>query len=242
MTYIILAIMKKQDERILALYFLYWQQGYTDRDIFYSIKEDIPSFSEKRYKEMTPYFFNYVRQQIKIKCDSGDYMIPKTPELEKEFIGLINAGLPYDKAARILNIPLITITDFWFKDPMFKARVNYAVEIANAKVVMALHKRATGWKTTLRTTATTRAKARKGTPTELIDNEGMAEYETVTEREELILPSVEAAKFWLINQDPDSWSLTGKGTKEGNKSEILDAIKQMTEYNDEDREELGIEE
>jgi hypothetical protein len=229
---------------IYEKYYQLWKEGLLDSEIFEQL-----GLSKNKYKELQPYFFNYVREKMKLENIKGVFKLKKTAKLEEKFLNLIQSGLPYDKAAKIMNIPLATLMNEWFMDPYFKAQVDYAVEITNSKVIAALYKRAVG-ETRIcrsRTTSRTRPKVKKAGDSENfedytpLDDDGMLTMVTDTEREEYLPPSVEAQKFWLVNQDPERWSLTGDIKKVGNKGKILEAIDHMTEYSDEDKEELGIE-
>jgi hypothetical protein len=219
--------MQKPPPYVLQLYYENWKRGKTDSAILVSINEELqldgsPPISRADYRKTTPFFFNYTRQRVYQETLAGTFVLEKTEEIEDKFVEYVTAGVPYDKAARLMNIPMNTLMDIWFKDPIFKARVDYAVEFANTAVTMALFKRATGYKVLLR--SHTKGKNAEGN--------GVLETETV--REEHIMPSVEAAKFWLVNKSGGKWSLNGESSKIGNKAKILEAIEDMTELTDTD--------
>jgi len=138
-----------------------------------------------------------------------------------------------------MNIPLITILQCWMKDPWFKAKVDYVKEVAKAAVIHALHKRATGFKHKLRSVTKTRTKPKQGLEA-LADDDGLMTIESETIREEYVLPSVEAAKFYLTNVDPDNWVLTGKGASSNEKGEILRTIEELSKLTAADKKELGL--
>lgn len=209
-------------------YYELFKQGYTDEEIFKSFKEKY-GMSKSLFKKWYYIFFHYTKNAVKVEAQDGIVPIPLTAALEDKFVDLVSQGVPWDKVARLMNIPLATITEFWFQYPLFKARVDYAVEMANIEVIKALHKRATGYSTILKTKTTSRTQKENG---EILTNI------TETEREEQVVPSVEAEKFWLINRMPEKWSTDGSSQKEGNKGKILEALEKMSELTAEDKKEL----
>jgi len=227
----------RPSDRILELYYEGWKMGLKSKDIFLFIV-DSEVLSLDRFNKSQPYFFNYVRDRMQKENISGEFMIEKTPELEEQFLDYVRHGVPYDKAAKIMNIPMATLVDIWFQDSNFKIEVDYALEKANVEVVKALHKKAVGYDKTLttRTKSTTNGATQKGLDNGATGGEITTTSESI--REEHIQPSVEAAKFWLINKSHDQWSVDGGINKEGNKGKILDAIDGMCEYNEEDKKEL----
>ena len=231
--YYIVHMGSKITDELCARYYDGWRRGY-DADRIYVHVAARYTLSRSTFDSYMPFFFNYTRDRMKTELRGEVFAMEKTPELEDEFVDLVAHGVAYDKAAKIMNIPLPTLMDDWFvNDPIFKNKVDYAREMATIKVVKALHKKATGYN--VKTTSKTTTRTGTGDPQSQITNGSVVE--SVTEREEHISASVEAQKFWLINNS-EEWSLEGKQSDQGNKSQILDKIEEMTELTEEDEKEL----
>lgn len=221
--------------QILEVYYTMWLDGKDLADIRTAIMTKF-KISDTTFDRYTPYFLHYCRDRVKKDCRNPEVKhIQLTQAREKEFIEYVQAGLSYDKAAKIMGIPLATVLDEWFSNEIFKTLVEVATEKANAEVVKALHRRAIGFKDRLSTV--TEQKAIK------VDEETGEETETVVNRTESfrtvqVLPSVEAIKMWLYNRDPENWAPNGENVDKGAKSQILEAIEQLAEMDDEERKEL----
>lgn len=219
----------------LDLYYALFKEGFTDDQIFERMNKKYLTTKED-FEEWAPFFFNYTKRSIRNDAGKGIVAIELTPALEEKFLEYLRYGLPLDKAAKALNIPLATVTEYWFTFENFKARVDHAIEMANLEVVKALHKRACGFRVHTKTVTT--VTGNKKQDDDHADPNAVMQTETI--REEIILPSVEAAKFWLINKSPEKWSANGDNKSEGNKGKILEAIDEMTTLTDKDREELAL--
>jgi hypothetical protein len=217
----------------IVFYYELFKQGLSEQGIKEKFLEKFPNVSDNKYASLMPLFFNFTRLSLReSQAQNGVVKIPLTQALEKNFIYLVRNGLPFDKAAKLLNIPLVTVTEFWFREyPLFKMKVDYAIELTNAEIVQALHKRAKGFSKILRSKSVTTGRGTGGMGEEVVNT-------TTTEREEYIAPDVAAAKFWLVNKSPEDWRPDGKGTKEGNRGKILETIDEMTEMTEDDKEDL----
>jgi hypothetical protein len=160
-----------------------------------------------------------------------------TEVLRETFLDLIRNGIPVDKAARSMNVPLITVLEIWFQDPIFKAEVDFAVEMANVEITKALYKKAKGYRSYKKSTTKTKTTGRISENGSILPD---SETISTTESEEDVSGNVEAQKFWLINKSPESWNLDGSAMKSNNKGAILSAIDKMTEMTEEDKKFLEV--
>lgn len=227
-------VMREPDKQILHEYYLLWKQGYSDSEI-----RDILNLSLTIHKENQPHYFNYCHIKMKEELAAGTFSMVLSENREEEFLDHVRAGMAYDKAARMMNIPIPTLLEVWFKDENFKAKVDFAREMATSKVVKALYKRALGYTARTKCVTTTVTKGR-------VDKEGAVlsdmTVESTTEREEHIAGAIDAQKFWLINTASEHWSVDGGTMKANNKGQILQAIEDMTTMTPEDVAELTPEE
>ncbi len=194
------------EKETLEQYYQLWKSGALESDIVSDL-----GLSAVAFKRNQPLFFNYVRDRMRQELNDNTFVLEKTPEREEEFLSLVRAGLDWPRACRILNIPMNTLVDFWFNDDSFKAKVDYCVEMATAKVIAGLYRRASGETRKLRSVT-----------------EG-PQGRMVTEREEYVSPSVDAAKFILINRDPEKWTLEGNPTPDRDRALILSALDKIAE-------------
>jgi hypothetical protein len=229
---------KRPHPVILEAYYEAWKTGLNSKEIYKTLFNEF-KIPELIYHKAAPHFFQYCREQMKIEGIKGEFMIEKTEALEEEFLDYVRHGVPYDKAAKIMNIPMPTLLDVWFQDPVFKAEVDYALEKSNVAVVKALHKRAVGYDKTLTTYTKTITSGGKSKGLDNANGGGEMEVNSETTRTEHIQPNVEAAKFWLVNKSHEQWSPDGGLNKEGNKGKILESIDEMTKLTPEDEEALG---
>ena len=217
---------KLPDEYLLRAYYELWSTGHTVSGIIEQLGID-----EAQYKKWEPYFFWACRNENRHRVVEGITPLQLTEGLRSNFLDFIRTGIPVDKAARAMNVPLTTVLEVWFQDPVFKAEVDFAVDMANVEITQSLFKRAKGFKAYRKSTTKTTAKGRVSeTGTPLPDYESTA----TTESEEDIAGNVEAQKFWLINKSPEGWNLDGSAMKSNNKGAILSAIDKMTEMTEED--------
>jgi hypothetical protein len=217
----------KVDNKILEKYYELWLEGKELSDIQKQLELD-----DKTFNDYTPAFLNYCRHHLKHNirdnlsgADAPD--VPQlTPERRAKFIEYVSLGLSYDKVSKIMNIPLITIMDFWFKEnPDFKAEAEYAIDLLDAEITMSLVKRAKGFKTQSKTTTTVEGNNEKGE----------VKTTTTSETEKEFAGDVGAQKFWLINKQSDHFSVDGEVNRKGNKGKILEAIDELIGDDAEDK-------
>jgi hypothetical protein len=167
----------------------------------------------------------------------GANLVPLTEAREREFISYVVAGLSYAEASAVMNVPLVTVTESWFQDELFKARVDHAVKMSNAEVVLALHRRATGYTydASHETETSSEGTDREGRPTSNLSK-------TRVRKSVHVVASVEAARTWLYNHDPEHWQPHGLPTGGSKKGLILEALEQLTTLTPEEEAELEADE
>lgn len=237
---------------ILQKYYDLWLSGITPAKIRQKLK-----LSKQKFNDYTPDFLNYCRHQVKFETrrrltlDGKPQLVELTPEREAEFIGLVSSGLSYDKAALVMDVPLVTVIDYWFKDDRFKSRVEMATELVNVRAVQAFYKRVVGYeydggyRSITRGTKVVERYEGKGRSRRKIVEEVPYSTETIIEKINVVEPDVTAGKFWLFNKLPDEFSLDGQRTNINNKGKILQWIEdevssvsdeQINEFNDKQKE------
>ena len=227
----------------LNKYYELWLSGCSAEEIRIKLK-----FTISKFNNYTPDFLVYCRHQVKFdtraRLTSGELpdLVYLTSEREEQFIQLISTGLSYDKAALLMNVPLITVMDYWFKNEVFKEKVRFAVEIVNARVVQALYRRATGYeypgghRSITSGTKVIEVYEGIGDNKQKIGKEIPYESETIVEKTIVVEPDVAAGKFWLFNRMPDQFSIDGQRTGINNKGKILAWIEDNTKISDNDLE------
>lgn len=217
---------------ILQMYYDLWLSGATPSIIRKKLK-----LSVAKFKEYAPDFLTYCRHQIKydtriqLTKDVEPDLVKLTPARVEEFLFHIGTSLSIPDTALIMGIPLITITDFWFKDSCFKAKVDHAVLLVNANVKRALYRRATGYEydgghiTETRGTRT----VTEGVGKDKIEKEIPFHNVTEIRKINVVEPDVNASKFWLYNRVPDEFSVDGQRTNINNKGKILQWIEEQTQ-------------
>lgn len=208
-------------EKVLKKYYELWLKGVPLQKIKVRLKMDT-----RKFNQLTPDFLAYCRHQIKFdtraNLANGDLpdFVKLTPERADDFVEYISAGLDYPTAAKIMNVPIVTVLEVWFKDKVFKDRVETAVELTNARVVMALYRSAIGYEFKYNETSVTDGTNKDGEP---------YSSETITRKTKHFPPNVAAGKFWVFNRDPDNWTIDGERIRGHNKGKILEFIQEQIE-------------
>jgi len=216
------------------LYYKLWRMGKSDADL----RSDM-GVSPVYFKRMLPTFLIYCRHHSKhetreklVNGETPDF-ITLTPERREEFINYVIGGLSIDKAAMAMNIPLVTVMQVWFvEDPLLHEEIKMAKEKANAKVQLAIYKRANGYSYLSKQTSVVRQKItdklrEEGDNIAGKEDKGFIITTTEMKTEKEVAGDVNAQKFWSINQNSKNWSLDGEVGKDENKGTILKAIKGM---------------
>lgn len=207
---------------LLRKYYSLLKEGKTDEEL-----REALGLTKKEWEHYAVHFLAYSRRQAEIEATEAmidskpPITIPLTPERREEFIRLVGTGLAYDKAARFLNVPLVTVLDVWFQeDPLLKDELAVAADLNRVKVKQALFLKAVGGRPSkIKTTTTvTSEKVVPGAGTE------KSSVTTTSESHRTAEPDVNAQKFYLINHCPDEFSIDGTVNRKGNKGRVLEAL------------------
>ncbi len=231
----------KAPNPVLNKYYELWLSGSTAEQIRKSLNLSTP-----QYNKYTPDFLAYCRHKIKFDTRAqltNGYtpnLVKLTTTRENEFLQLIASGLSYDKAALVMNVPLVTIMDYWFKDTNFKRKARIAAEMTNTKVLQAFYKRAVGYqydgghRSVTRGIKIVEVFEGEGKNREKVIKEVPYESETTVYKINVVEPDVTAGKFWLFNRMPDKFSIDGQRTDMNNKGAILQWIEENTKITQDD--------
>lgn len=242
------------NEEALSLYYDLWIKGSTFSKICQELRKTgwITEKGNIRYRtmakfkerilELTPYFLLYCRDRVSKEtrhslANEGEAIeIALTPQRREELLSHLGSGLDLATASLLMNIPLPTITDQWFKeDPTLQMHCKYAAEINNAEVVKALFKRAKGY-TYVEQSETNSS----GDNLPRKDSEGNVGgcYTSKTVTLKHIEGNVTAQKFWLVNKLPEEWTMDGTNPSKNNKGKILEALEALTASTEEELKEM----
>lgn len=221
-------MLQRASNDLLSRYYNLWLKGKSAKHIQKNLK-----LSDVKFKNLTPEFLAFCRNKIKyetranLTLEGTPVNVELTEEREAEFLNHVGNGLSPDKAALIMNIPFITVTEYWYKDEIFRTKVDSAVEICNAVMVKALYKRGIGYNIDASVTTESSGTSSKGGP---------YSYETKVKKDRHYPGDVTAQKFYLYNRDPDNWTIDGERAGKNNKAKILEYIDNQT--NDIDNEHM----
>lgn len=215
------------NKETLHKYYELWRDGHDARDI-----QERLCLNDAQFNRLTPHFLNYCRHAIKHETRDAlagggkPDIIPLSCDRRKKFLGYVSSGLSYDKAARMMYVPLVTVLDYWFvENPAFKSEAEYAIELLDADIIMSLVKRAKGFSSDIATETTVDSDTEKG----------RFKSTTKSRTKRYIAGDVGAQKFWLINRKPDQFSVDGEINRKGNKGKILEAIDELIGTEDDDK-------
>jgi len=212
--------MDQSRDEFLETFYRLWLDGLDEQQL----KEEL-HLTDKQYLKYLPALFTYCKHHIKFETrdqlDAGrtPNLAKLTPYRREKFLEYMSLGLDFIKASSLLNVPIVTITEYWFKeDPMLKEEALMAVDKANAEVMMALKRKAIGTASEVVTETTTEGESVK---------EGKYSSTTTSTTKKKIAGDVAAQKFWLINRDPDKFTLDGEVNRQGNKGAIMEALSKI---------------
>ena len=209
----------------LQMYYELWLKGKTHDEI----KAIIP-ITESLFNRLEPMFLSYCQKQAAFdtrealaNAESAD-IAKLTPDRRKKFLEYVSLGLSYGKAAQMLNVPLATVTEFWFKqDILLRVEAKSAAEMLDAQITMSLAKRALGYNVPVETVVKVESELPGGETSQT----------TTTSKSTRHIPGdTGAQKFWLINRSSDKFSIDGEVNKTSNKGAILEAINSMVSEED----------
>lgn len=207
--------MRKKDWLKIELYYDKWREGLDQEEIRQYLEMD-----EKSFRQLTPHFLAYVREkQFNTPVRTPEVSIPLTPERRQKFLQFMSIGKNHAQAAELINVPLPTVYEVWFKeDPEFKNECLVASKRALADIEISLYTKAKGYDTKIKTTTKTTGCDKEGRPTE-------SATESITEKH--VPADTNAIKFFLTNNMPDKYSLDGEQNKAQNKGAILEALDEL---------------
>jgi hypothetical protein len=225
----------KPTEQLLDLYYDLWLAGHGHEEIRRRL-----NVRKATYDRYVPYFLAHCRRRVtretraRLAAGLDVNLVPLTETRADEFLSYITGGLSHAEAAAVMDVPLVTVTESWLQDPVFRARVDHAVRLANAQVVTALHRRATGYSydASYATEASSEGTDKEGRPHSTVSKTSYVK--TVH-----VVPSVEAAKTWLFNRVPEDWQPHGLPQGGGKKGLILEALERMTALTPEEERKLA---
>jgi len=215
------ATVKKPPEALLASYYELWAKGLNDEQLAELLCSQFPDVVNPRgasgkrrtavqlqyISKHLPTIHTYCRNQLREKTASSlrdlgtAVAIPLTDERREQLLDFTAHGASLAKAANLLHVPLITITEVWLKnDEDLKLELECVRDRHDLQVVRALEKRALGYELDFKETRTVEGVSAKG---ESIDTT------TVVAHVNHVPGSVEAQKLWLINRA--GWSLNPLG-------------------------------
>lgn len=213
-------------------YYKLWKKGASESELQIAV-----GLSSERFEKQVPQFLAYCRHHNKhdtreslVNGEPPDH-IKLTPERREEFLNYAVGGMSMERAAKAMNVPIPTVLEVWFvSDPLLKEEMAMSSEKADAKMQLALYKRGTGYSYLSKQKSVVRNKitADRREELKLSDSDhGYITTETLMETEKQVAGDVNAQKFWLINKNPDKWTLDGEGNKESNKGALLTLLDKM---------------
>jgi len=211
------------DENFLKRYFTFWVQE-TDIKVL-SKHLCVPPEYLNRWE---PLLFCYrKRRSAETQKKYTLKQFKLTPERRARYLDLISKGMEPVRAALLMNIPFVVITEIWYaEDPTLADEAEYARDQLDIAVINALHKRAVGYDKNLGTeseyflgsvggkkigkngTVTTKPKK----PTLLSVTKG--------KRTEHVPPNTQAITLWLQMRRPE-WA---KKLMEEQTPEIIEVV------------------
>lgn len=198
-------------------------KGFTDSEIARHLGVQINHFAKfnlefRRFfetmKKRRPEDLPKPPQATKGYCDGHPFLSPNSLRM------FAMAGITRAKLAELVGVTPPSITNFFTRNPDLEKIFATFSEIADAKVIYSLFKRANGMKM---------KKVKHATYEGAITDE--------KEYEEELPPSVEAAMHWLVNRK--RWRRSDGSVLSSNKGTILEALEEMTRIDDEQMEELN---
>lgn len=138
---------KRPPQEMLVLYYSMWLAGANNEALISGL-----GITKKYLKANEPSFHEYCRQKAahetrrKLTNDGAPSSVAITEDRREKLIELVGNGASIQTAANLLGIPLLTITELWYKeDETLKATLEYARDQHNYEVIAAARKRAVGY-------------------------------------------------------------------------------------------------
>jgi hypothetical protein len=139
---------------ILDAYYELWLSGSDASTIVERLNDAFPThhITPKYITRHLPALHAYCRQRMVRDTRTAltnDQLPPNvvlTPERRSKLLELVGCGATLQRAADMLNVPLVTITDRWYlDDPDLRTEVAVVRDTYDYRVVAAAHRRAIGY-------------------------------------------------------------------------------------------------
>jgi len=151
-------VVKKPSENVLKTYYTAWIAGKTNNEIAKEIFKQCqdrfisPKEVSNYIKKNLPAFHSFCRSKTisdtrKSLSETGEALrIELTPERRADLLRYVSKGKSLEKAADMINVPLLTITEIWFiEDDTLQWELKTIKDKQDIKILEALEKRALGY-------------------------------------------------------------------------------------------------
>jgi hypothetical protein len=145
---------KKVPRDILNRYYELWLTAITSRALEATLRREFPKqvAGKKYFINNQHAFYNYCRLRSRSETDDllamtgNPVEVKLTVERRAEFLDYVAHGASLAQAADLLNVPLVTITEVWYRDdPDLAMEVRTVGLRHDLGVVRALERRALGY-------------------------------------------------------------------------------------------------
>jgi hypothetical protein len=159
--------------------------GHTEAELGRYLRRQLPAlhaYCRQRFADVT---------SASLRETGAPAAIELTADRREELVRYVGLGATLPKAAALLDVPLVTVTELWLRDdPALRAELDVARDRHDLQVLHALQRRALGYELDFEETREETGMSATG-----------AINRTVTVKHTKHLPgSVEAQKFWLKNR------------------------------------------
>ena len=200
-------MVKRVPKTLLDRYYELWLTDLTTRKLESTLRVEFPdvSMTKNYFKLHASEFHAYCRHQaqvdtnVRLTEEGQPVEVALTDERRVQLQDYVANGASLQQAADLLDVPLVTITEIWFKaEPELKRELQVVALRRDLLVVGALRRRAMGYELMDRV-----VKTKVGIVKDKMGNviPGFEDHETVTtERINHIPGSVAAQELYLINR------------------------------------------
>jgi hypothetical protein len=144
----------KPPTSFLEAYYALWLKGLENDQLLSELQrlEDGKRYTQAYVKRHLPTIHAFCRQhlqndtRVSLTNDKRPTMVELTTTRRERLLEYAGLGYPIDKVARLLNVPLVTITELWYKlDGALRDEVEVMRDEYDARVLRAIHRRAIGY-------------------------------------------------------------------------------------------------
>lgn len=150
---------KKPPIKLLEHYYKLWLKGANNETIMRSLSAfnelcgvTREKISERYLKRYASAFHEYCRQTVahdsreRLTSEGIPAEVALTAERREKLLELVGNGASINKAADLLGIPLLTITEYWYvADETLRQQVETARDLHDFEVIEATRRRAIGY-------------------------------------------------------------------------------------------------